>query len=217
MFTSEVALTGAQLARTFGRGRAASLAKMASKRDPSQSITEEAQTRVEALARRVGETFQAEQGELLSMSLRGLIRLLDFLEITAWEYARANDAAVERGHRHAAAPLGARKLTPEEQAQWQADYVYSVVLQLRIETFYVFADILLDRIANVFVWLFGQSAARSARLSKHDHMKKKIVAYAADKQLSPVPETLMKLARQLAKQVGTYRISPSSMPTTCAS
>lgn len=89
--------------------------------------------------------------------------------------------------------------------QWQADRVNSILLHLRIETFYLVADILLDRVAKTFEWHFGQPAEKlGPRLAKHDHMEKNLVPYAEEKQLSP-PEALPQLARQLRKRIRTYR------------
>lgn len=90
------------------------------------------------------------------------------------------------------------------QMQWWNDNArFSVFLHLEIETFYMFAKILLDKIAIGFGHYFGD--ARGFSLISHDKLRKKIKRYAEIKKLTPPPPDLISLTDTLQKEVVGYR------------
>src|SRR5690242_502756 len=86
-------------------------------------------------------------------------RYYSFLQFIKQRYETANttyvDRMAERTKRIASQEPGSRPLTMEEWNQMAEDSMMGLELHLEIESFYVFAKILLDRIANTVALLFG--------------------------------------------------------------
>lgn len=76
-------------------------------------------------------------------------------------------------------------------------------LHLEIESFYLFANIFLDRLAMNVEYIFGQ--ARSLPLGSHHKLIEHIIGFAQDRGLSPVPAELIDRARALRKRITDYR------------
>lgn len=67
-------------------------------------------------------------------------------------------------------------------------------LRLEVESFYLFAKVLLDNIAQMTEFYFG--SARGASLDSHDKLTKNFTSYAAQKGLS-VPDGFLDAAKRL--------------------
>src|SRR5438309_11034108 len=78
----------------------------------------------------------------------------------------------------------------------------SVLLHLEIESFYLFAKILLDKVAHSAEFYFGP--VRGRPLDSHDDLCKNLSAYAEQKALTLSPDFL-KLAAGLKKDISDYR------------
>lgn len=76
-------------------------------------------------------------------------------------------------------------------------------LHLDIESFYIFAKILLDHIARAIQFYFGQ--AQGASLNSHDKLTKYVEQYASLKGLAPLPRSLLALIKELKQKVCDYR------------
>jgi hypothetical protein len=72
-------------------------------------------------------------------------------------------------------------------------------LHLEIESFYLFANIFLDRLAMNVEYVFGQ--ARRLPLGSHHELIEHVVRYAQDRGLSPVPGELVDRARALRQRI----------------
>ena len=78
----------------------------------------------------------------------------------------------------------------------------NAALHLEIESFYLFAKILLDKIAHAIEFYFGQ--VRRKPLDSHDDLVKNMEDYAESKKLELFPK-LMKLSEQLKQDVSDFR------------
>lgn len=77
------------------------------------------------------------------------------------------------------------------------------LLHLEIESFYLFAKILLDKIARFIEFYFGQ--ARNASLDSHDDLLKNIKKYVKSKGLTVIHSEMMQLIEELKRDVSDYR------------
>ncbi len=75
-------------------------------------------------------------------------------------------------------------------------------LHLEIESFYLFAKILLDQVARSVEYYFGP--ARSLPLDSHDDLAKRLVAYSTAKHLG-LPEGFVSRVSSLKERVSDYR------------
>ena len=103
------------------------------------------------------------------------------------------------------APAGGRSrpMTPEDMAEWKRQIDLATVLNLDIETFYLFAKILLDRIADTFGFMFGVDWKSSG--SSHSDLSKRFETLCRDKGLEIRPDNLPALISTLSKAVVDYR------------
>lgn len=75
-------------------------------------------------------------------------------------------------------------------------------LYLRIETFYLFAKVLLDRLARLIPHYFGH--ADGVKLSKHSGLKHALPAFAEQKGLT-LPARLTDKVDELQRRISDYR------------
>jgi hypothetical protein len=97
---------------------------------------------------------------------------------------------------------GVRELTPEEVVELENNAHLQIVLHFEIESFFLFAKILLDKIAQCIEDFFGP--ARGASLRSHDKWCKAIDTYVQAKQLV-VPPGIHKTIYRLRFLVADYR------------
>lgn len=133
--------------------------------------------------------------------------LLAYLEQTVSDYREASGAFMANlekqsafGEQAGAAP---RPVTPEELRVMEEGAALAVVLHLRIEAFYIFAKILLDKLAQTIEGYFGQGQAAS--LATHSKLKKNIAKFANQKQLTPIPDSLVAMIEEAESRIGDYR------------
>ena len=124
--------------------------------------------------------------------------LLRFLQIAVADYDEASRRLTDHAQRSESmaqrrAP-GPRLLEPDEIASAAVGEALDAVLYLRIETFYVFAKVLLDKLAQAVQGFFGH--ARGASLSRHSKLRANLGVYASLKNLSP-PVQILELAESL--------------------
>jgi hypothetical protein len=142
--------------------------------------------------------------------VRDLIR---FLEVTAAEYYQANTAwfdSMERWNAEVMANIEAHGGGPAEETAETAKLEKEVVeagliLYLRIETFYLFAKILIDKLARLIPHYFGEARGvgirAHSRLADHDALPE----FAEQKGLTAVPRSLATLIKEVGKRVSDYR------------
>lgn len=93
-------------------------------------------------------------------------------------------------------------MTAEQMAMLAAQEDRAMVAQLEIESFYVLAKMLLDKVALFISRCFG--SARGIELLSHDRMEKQFSRYAADKSLT-VPDAFAARLQRLKTMIGDFR------------
>lgn len=121
-----------------------------------------------------------------NMVLETISRLAGFLAITLREYEEAAESFKQNATRQdelaAEAGEGEHTLTPEEVTLYEQGTRLALVLHLKIETFYVFAKILLDKTGQTIEHYHGQGQAAS--LERHSKLLANLETYAEQKRLS---------------------------------
>jgi len=102
----------------------------------------------------------------------------------------------------AAVPSGDGSLTHEQQALLEEGRRLTSLVHLEIESFYLFAKILLDKIARSIEFYFGPVRGRA--LDSHDDLVKNFGIYSATKKLR-VPGGMPELSSSLKKDVSDFR------------
>lgn len=98
---------------------------------------------------------------------------------------------------------GPRNLTTEEVALLEEGGRLVAELHLDIESFYLFAKILLDNVAHAIEFYFGP--ARSCSMDSHDVWVKGLDRYPAAQELKPISDRMRVLATELKADVSDYR------------
>src|SRR5205823_3758369 len=90
-----------------------------------------------------------------------------------------------------------------DASQYAAERQLATVLHLRIETFYLYAKVLADRLAKAVELFFGQ--ARGISLTKHSRIRTKLAQFAEAHGLDPPPTYLLEKADEVTKQIADFR------------
>jgi hypothetical protein len=137
-------------------------------------------------------------------------RLLRYLEVTVADCEQASKQLVAHARHQmeiAEQRPGPRDLDPDEIEALGDGETLAAVLHLRIETFYVFAKVLLDQLAHAIECYFGRARATPIKITKHSELVDKLTDYASTIGLSS-PERLLDRANSLTKTVVAFREKP---------
>jgi len=96
-----------------------------------------------------------------------------------------------------------RPMTPEDMVAWKQTADLATVLHLDIETFYLFAKILLDRTADTFGLVFGVKWRSGG--SSYSDLSKRFAGLCREKGLETRPDNLPALISKLWEAVVDYR------------
>jgi hypothetical protein len=145
---------------------------------------------------------------ILGAAIGQVTTILGYLAVTAAEYEIATAAATanleERRVAFEKAGPGGHRVTEEELVLLNQGTAASLVLHFRIDTFYVFAKIALDRLARLLPLYFGP--AREVRLKGHSSLVAgALPKFAAGHGLSAVPDSLTEKIEDLGRRVSDYR------------
>jgi hypothetical protein len=154
--------------------------------------------------RRGRDRFAVDDGNILAFSFGKVTRHLVFLEIIRQRYKEASAAFIgnSEAFRATIKPGGPYAMT-QEQLRLQAEgWPLSNLVHLEIESFYLFAKILLDELAHAIENYFGP--ARGLSLDSHDDLAKSLRAYADVKGLT-VPEEFEKAVADLRQRISDFR------------
>jgi hypothetical protein len=149
------------------------------------------------------ERFENEDNNKFMVAFSQISRYSEFLSIILKRYENVSEQFLQNTKALQALSLpGSHKMTEQQMSLYNEGAQLGSVLHLEIESFYLFAKILLDKIAHALEFYFGQ--ARRKSLDSHDNLVKNFVAYAEGKGLT-LPADLMPLAQELKKDISDYR------------
>jgi hypothetical protein len=149
------------------------------------------------------ERFTMEGNNTFAMSFSQVSRYYEFIKIilARWEEASQLLATNTKGLQASFLP-GGQPLTNDQMALHEDGSRLNIRVHLEIESFYLFAKILLDRVAHSLECYFG--LGRKASLASHDKLVKNFVSYAQRKGLT-VSTEFMVAARGLQGSISDYR------------
>lgn len=146
---------------------------------------------------------------ILNSSLSSWLRYYQFLSVIKGKYEQINAAYMEAVHRQMeqmqkkAQEAGAgtsQPVAPEEWEEMQRTAKLGTQLHLEIESFYVFANILLDRIASTFRYYFWRKAGWS-----HWQLTANLGTICTKKSLKVTSNDWLKMPGELQDQIVAYR------------
>jgi hypothetical protein len=161
--------------------------------------------------------FECRDSNIFAMAWGKVSRRLCYLDLIQNRYNdssalfRANIDAL----RKAFAP-GSHRITQEENKLYLEGVAINNDVQLQIESFYLFAKIVLDDVARAIEFYFG--TARRLALDSHDDLAKRISKYAEAKSLA-VDQALLNAIVHLKSRISDFRdysISHEKSPRTMA-
>jgi hypothetical protein len=151
-----------------------------------------------------------DRAELRSLGLGQIADLLSYLHICLEDHDEANNRLLALID---SLPSG------KEQTNLADRRRLVTTLHLRIETFYVFSKILLDKTAQAIEHYFGPG--RKASLERHSKLRKNLAAFISQKGLSDPPPSLIEKMAEVEARISDYRDhfvtheqSPRSMKAT---
>lgn len=142
--------------------------------------------------------LSAEHGQIFHVALIGIWTYREFLKVIADRFAH-NDRALYAAVRESFSRL--LQLSPEQRlAELTNQQQLEVALHLEIESFYLFAKILLDKVARFVQYFFGQ--IRGKPLTSHNDLSKLLGEHVKTYQLTPpsgYEETVQRLRTEIAR------------------
>jgi hypothetical protein len=149
------------------------------------------------------ERFADEDNNKFAMSFSQISRYSAFLDVILKRYEDASRQLFEntRAFQETFSP-GQNPVSSSQMALHEEGVRLTILLHLEIESFYLFAKILLDKIARSLEFYFGQEREKS--LDSHDDLVKNFESYAGAKSLT-LPTDFMAIAAALKKDISDYR------------
>jgi hypothetical protein len=136
------------------------------------------------------------------LALHQAKRTHEYLVLILRDYRAASAALLEHleTEQEIPGPLG---WTAERRRHVDESERLQTVVHLRIETFYVFAKIMLDKLARAIEIHFGP--ARGIPLNKHSRLVMKLRDYAAAKGLAVPSNHLVEVAEKVENEIAAFR------------
>ena len=164
------------------------------------------------------ERFEVRHNNMFAFSLNSVLTYKKFLDIiidrnanVTTEFIHNNQAIGESIKRHKK-PRGS--ISQEEMKLFLENEQISLRLHLEIESFYLFAKILLDKISRSLEFYFG--AAHKHPLDSHDDLAKNIEVYSKEKKLKIDAELIstIQLLKHNISDFRDYAIAHEKSPRT---
>ncbi len=148
--------------------------------------------------------FGTPYGDWFSSSFGKVIRNYQFLIIIVQRHKDESSAYVQVGQpfMSPAGKPGVHRFTDEEQSLWDEWMDLHYLVHLEIESFYLFAKILLDQIAHSLEFYFGP--VRKTSLDSHHQLVKHLENFSEGNNLD-IPTEFMALARELKETISDHR------------
>ena len=147
--------------------------------------------------------FSNLQNNMFAMGFGQLSRYYEFLSIILQRYQQVSqDFIANTRQLQSLVAAGTHEATKEQLSLHAEGGRIATRLHLEIESFYLFAKILLDKAARMLEFYFGP--ARSLSLDSHDDLVKRLKKYVNVKKLV-LPDGFSDLAHQLKKDISDHR------------
>jgi hypothetical protein len=149
--------------------------------------------------------YRGENDNLFAFALSQVSRYQRFLRIILVRHDKVGReflSSIESCSKKMQSHMGAYELTNEDLAEWERQSQLTTKLHLEIETFYLFAKILLDHSARFIERYFGQ--CRGLSLDSHDDLVKRFAKFASTHNLLVQPAFLA-IAERLKKRIADFR------------
>jgi hypothetical protein len=160
--------------------------------------------------------FVIDQDNMFAFAFGKVTRYWGFLEIIYERYKVAGSAYIEntKALLETIKRGGSHPLTEEQERLHEAGYPLQEAVQLEIESFYLFAKILLDVVAHAIEYYFGP--ARGVSLDSHDNLSKDFYRYADMKGLDKDDSFYKKITelKTLIADFRDYQIAHEKSPRT---
>jgi hypothetical protein len=159
--------------------------------------------------------FEIRQDNIFAMSWGKITRRLTFLGLIEERYKALSRAYVEnsKASQQLIEP-GENRVSHELSAMFEEAQRLSIELHLQIESYYLFAKIILDDITRALEYYFGP--ARNLALDSHDNFCARLQKYASAKNLVVDPDlhdAALDLKRCIS-DIRDYQISHEKSPRT---
>jgi hypothetical protein len=159
--------------------------------------------RLSQFIERQRERFDTKQNNTFATGFSEIRIYRGFLAVIMTRYQDASEAIYAHMHQLLeSAENGSRALTAAEYELFTDARVWSELLRLETESWYIFAKILLDKVARSIEFYFGP--ARRLSLDSHDQLVEHFERYATSKQLV-VPHEFLLVAAELKKNISDFR------------
>jgi hypothetical protein len=172
----------------------------------SEKLMEPASNNMTKLSDFIGaerERFANEDNNKFAMSFSQIYRYSAFLDIILKRYEEVSSKFFENTKATQAAVLpGTHPMTGQLMTLHEEGIRLNIMLHLEIESYYLFAKIMLDKIVHALEFYFGQG--RNISLDSHDNLVKYFEAYAEQKGLVLSPE-FRAMAKILKTDISDYR------------
>ena len=151
------------------------------------------------------ERYGVYDNNIFALALLQVSRYYDFLSILLRRYDEASAAFRENFDAFNASMVdrpSSGRLTQDQMNLLSAQNELSTLAHLEVESFYVFAKLLLDRIALFINRYFG--VIRGLELRSHDRLVKHFTAYAIAKGLT-LPDSFVPHIHHLKEMISDFR------------
>jgi hypothetical protein len=147
--------------------------------------------------------FSARDNNLFAFSLSQVTRYYQFLTILIERHKDTSKsyAEIHKKYQDSISP-GANDFTREQVQMLEDSGKLLPILHLEIESFYLFAKILLDKVAHFLEFYFGQE--RKLSFDSHDKLTKNILPYSKAKALI-IPSYLIEIVQSLKTDISDHR------------
>jgi hypothetical protein len=169
--------------------------------------------RLDAFVEAELDRLDTRDGNILNAYANQIRDLIRYLEVTAAEYDQATRAwfdSLEKWNAEVLANIeahggGSSEETAEGAKLRKEVAEAGLIVYLRIETFYLFAKILIDKLARLIPHYFGSARGVGLRahssIADHDALPR----FAKQKGLTAVPPSLAALIEEVGRRVSDYR------------
>jgi hypothetical protein len=143
-------------------------------------------------------------GNMFAQTFSRITKTYRYLLIIEDRYISASEAFMQNTSALQATIIeGNHPCTPEQQVLHDQGWKLGLAVELEIDSFYVFAKMLLDRIAHGIEFYFGQ--AKGCSLESHKEMMKCFPDYVLAKKLKEPSNRLKERIEALKTEIRDYR------------